>query len=149
MLDLDSGQAIATASPLGQVLDFAGPVDRGEVGEVWRLRSTTGSWAVKVTFGDLPEGAAEVAAELQTLARSQGVPAPAVRLTSAGRCWALIGDTVVRVYDWVDLLGPDPGLARSCSARCWRPCTSRNCPQVARRDGGMSSRSGRPAGTRC
>ena len=110
MLDLDSGQAIATAYELGQVLDFAGPVDRGEVGEVWRLRSTTGSWAVKVTFGDLPEGAAEVAAELQTLARSQGVPAPAVRLTSAGRCWALIGDTVVRVYDWVDLLGPDPGL---------------------------------------
>jgi fructosamine-3-kinase len=110
MLDLDSGQSIATAYALGRVLDFVGPVDRGEVGEVWRLRSTTGSWAVKITFADLPEGATEVAAELQTLARSQGVPAPAVRLTSAGRCTALIGDTVVRVYDWVDLLGPDPGL---------------------------------------
>ena len=110
MLDLDSGQVIATAYALGEVLDFAGPVDRGEVGEVWRLTSTSGSWAVKVTFAELPEGAAEVAAQLQTFARQHGVPAPPVRLTPAGRCWARIGDTAVRVYGWVDLLGPDPGL---------------------------------------
>ena len=110
MLDLDSGQAIATAYALGQVLDFAGPVDRGELGEVWRLTSTTGSWAVKATFSELPEGAAEVAAQLQGLARQRGVPAPPVRLPSAGGCWARIGDTAVRVYGWVDLLGPDNSL---------------------------------------
>lgn len=110
MLDLDSGPAIATAYALGQVLDFAGPVDRGEVGEVWRLTSTTGSWAVKVTFGELQESAAEVSARLQTLARQRGVPAPEVRLTPTGRCWAWIGDTAVRVYGWIDLLGPDRGL---------------------------------------
>ncbi|HWJ53402.1 MAG TPA: hypothetical protein VNT24_08530, partial [Propionibacteriaceae bacterium] len=66
MLDLDSGEAIATAYALGRVLEFVGPVDRGELGEVWRLTSTTGSWAVKVTFVELSEGAAEVAARLQT-----------------------------------------------------------------------------------
>ncbi len=110
MLDLDSGQAIATAYALGQVLDFVGPVDRGEVGEVWRLTSTTGSWAVKVTFAELPDGAAEVAARLQTFARLRGVPAPAVRLTSDGECWARIDGTVVRVYEWVDLLGLDRNL---------------------------------------
>ena len=110
MLDLDSGQAIASAYALGEVLDFVGPVDRGELGEVWRLTSTTGSWAVKVTFSELPEGAAEVAAQLQGLARQRGVPAPPVRLPSAGGCWARIGDTAVRVYGWVDLLGPDNSL---------------------------------------
>src|SRR5215210_1422299 len=98
MLDPSSGPAIAAAYGLGEVLDFVGPVDRGEVGEVWRLTSTTGSWAVKITFADLPEGAAEVSARLQTFARSRGVRAPAVRLTPAGRSWAWIGDTVVRVY---------------------------------------------------
>ena len=88
MLDLDSGQAIATAYALGQVLDFAGPVDRGEVGEVWRLTSTTGSWAVKVTFAELPEGAAEVAAQLQTFAREHGVPTPRSGSTAGSICSA-------------------------------------------------------------
>jgi aminoglycoside phosphotransferase (APT) family kinase protein len=105
MLDLSSGQAIATAYALGQVVEFLGPVDRGALGEIWRLTSATGIWAVKVTFADLTEETAEVSARLQTLARSRGVPAPAVRLTPAGRCWTRIGDTMVRVYGWVDLLG--------------------------------------------
>jgi hypothetical protein len=47
VLDWDSGQAIATAYALGEVVDFVGPVDRGELGEVWRLITTTGTWAVK------------------------------------------------------------------------------------------------------
>ncbi len=75
-LDPSSGQAIAAAYELGDVLDFVGPVDRGELGEVWRLTSTTGSWAVKITFAGLAEDAAESSAQLQTLARSRGVPAP-------------------------------------------------------------------------
>ena len=110
MLDPNSGQAIATAYALGEVLDFVGPVDRGELGEVWRLTSTTGSWAVKVTFADLPEDSAEVSAQMQTFARGCGVPAPEVRVTPGGRWLAAIGDTAIRVYGWVDLLGPDPGL---------------------------------------
>jgi Ser/Thr protein kinase RdoA (MazF antagonist) len=92
------------------VLDFVGPVDRGELGEVWRLTSTMGAWAVKVAFAELPEDVAELSARLQTLARLRGVPAPEVRLTPDGRCWTRIGDTAIRVYGWVDLLGPDPSL---------------------------------------
>ena len=103
-LDPNSGQAIAAAYALGEALDFVGPVDRGELGEVWRLTSTTGSWAVKISYADLPDGAAEIPARLQTLARQRGVPAPPVRLTPAGQYWVRIGDTVVRVYGWVDLL---------------------------------------------
>jgi aminoglycoside phosphotransferase (APT) family kinase protein len=110
VLDSDSGHAIATAYALGEVLDFVGPVDRGELGEVWRLTSRSGAWAVKVTFTELAEDAAVVPARLQTLARRCGVPAPEVRMTPAGRSWAAIDDTAIRVYSWVDLLGPDPGL---------------------------------------
>jgi hypothetical protein len=110
MLDLNSGQEIADAYALGQVGEFVGPVDRGELGEVWRLTSPTGVWAVKVTFAELPEDALEISAELQTLARRGGVPAPAVRLTPAGRCWARIGGTVVRVYGWVDMFGSNRDL---------------------------------------
>jgi Ser/Thr protein kinase RdoA (MazF antagonist) len=110
VLGPDSGEAIATAYGLGEVLEFVGPVDRGALGEIWRLHGASGSWAVKVTFADLSEDDAETSARLQNLARRQGVPAPEVRLTAIGRPCARIGDTAVRVYGWVDMLGLNRNL---------------------------------------
>ena len=43
-------EAIAAAFGLGEVLDFDGPCDRGELGQVWRLSAGAGDWAVKESF---------------------------------------------------------------------------------------------------
>ena len=110
MLGADSGEAIAAAYALGQVVEFTGPAARGEQGEVWRLTSTTGVWAVKVTFADFSDSAAELVGRFQMLAGRHGVPAPTVRRTSDGRDQTCIDDTMIRVYQWVDLLDPDPNL---------------------------------------
>src|SRR3712207_8945009 len=58
-----SGRAIAAAYALGEVGELIGPVDRGEFGEVWRLTSTTGSWAVKAAIAERSE---EHTSELQS-----------------------------------------------------------------------------------
>ncbi|GIM95435.1 phosphotransferase enzyme family protein [Paractinoplanes toevensis] len=81
-----------------------GAVARGKQGEVWRLDTVDGRWAVKVPFH--PPGPA--GAELQEAACAAGVPAPRIRRTLDGQIFALVGSHRVRVYEWVDLGRPDP-----------------------------------------
>src|SRR6516162_7048078 len=76
-----------------------GPVARGKQGLVWRLDTADGRWAVKVPFDRSSEDEVRVATVFQEAACAAGVPAPWVRRT-----------TQVRVYEWVDVLAPDPGL---------------------------------------
>jgi Ser/Thr protein kinase RdoA (MazF antagonist) len=102
-----SALSIAAAYDLGPVTDFAGPVARGEQGEVWRLVTARGSWAVKTTFVPLSPAEAEVPAEFQARAEDQGVPAPTGRRTRGGHWLAEVDDTVIRVFAWVDLEAPD------------------------------------------
>ena len=87
-----------------------GPVARGKQGVVWRLDTADGSWAVKVPFGQSSEDEARAAARFQEAACAAGVPAPRVRRTTGGRVFATLGGRQVRVYEWVDLRAPDPGL---------------------------------------
>lgn len=84
-----------------------GPVARGRMGEVWRLETSDGSWAVKVPFHDAPD---EVGTALQEAAGAAGVPAPSVCRASDGRVSAAIGGRRVRLYEWVDLLPPTTRL---------------------------------------
>ncbi len=87
-----------------------GPVARGKQGLVWRLDTTDGSWAVKVPFH--PSGADEAgpAALFQEAAHAAGVPTPQIRRTPEGDVFAAIAGRQVRVYEWVDLMRPDPML---------------------------------------
>ncbi len=64
-------------------------------------------WAVKLSFdgGEVELDGED--AEFQTAARDAGVPAPAVMRTAAGEVFAEVGDTGVRVYEWVDIRPPD------------------------------------------
>ncbi len=110
MLGPGSAFAIAAAYDLGPVIDFAGPVARGEQGEVWRLITASGPWAVKVTFAPLSAAEAEVPAEFQARAQAEGVPAPTGRRTDGGHWLAHVDDTIIRVYAWVELEAPDPQL---------------------------------------
>lgn len=101
---------IAERFGLGRATLSDGPVARGKQGDVWRLDTSDGRWAVKVPFE--PVGVQEVQAStaFQEAARAAGVPTPQVRRTVDGRVFASVGGSQVRLYEWVDLLPPDPLL---------------------------------------
>lgn len=86
------------------------PVARGKQGIVWKLETSEGYWAVKASQHRLREEQARAAALFQKAAHAAGVPTPQVRLTTDGCASATIGGQQVRVYEWVDLLAPDPTL---------------------------------------
>ena len=89
---------------------MSGPVARGELGQVWRVETERGRWAVKEPFG--PVSAAEVAddALYQEVVRAAGVPMPAIVRTADGGVITDVGSAVVRVYEWVDLHAADRWL---------------------------------------
>src|SRR4051794_25267187 len=89
---------------------MSGPVARGELGQVWRLETERGRWAVKEPF-DRPSPT-EVAddASYQAVVSAAGVPMPATVRTVDGEVTADLGTAVVRVYEWVDLQPVDRRL---------------------------------------
>ena len=87
-----------------------GPVARGKQGVVWRLETVDGCWAVKVPFRQSDEDDVRLPTMFQEAAHTAGVPTPQVRRTTEGCVFAAMEGKQVRVYEWVDLLAPDPGL---------------------------------------
>ena len=105
----EAADQIAEAYELGDVVEMTGPT-RGEQGQVWRLVTSTGEWAVKETFNELSESEAARIAAFQTAAQSVGVGAPAVLTTATGTHLATVDGTALRLYGWVDICGPDVSL---------------------------------------
>jgi Ser/Thr protein kinase RdoA (MazF antagonist) len=106
---IDAG-AVADAFGLGDhPIVVGGPV-RGELGEVWRLRTDAGSWAVKRCFDAQAEDALEQSAHFQRAAIANGVFAPRIVPSRDGVLLAALGGARVRVYEWVDLAPLDRGL---------------------------------------
>jgi Ser/Thr protein kinase RdoA (MazF antagonist) len=87
-----------------------GPVARGRQGDVWRLETAEGRWAVKVPFHESDEDGVRASTRFQEAACTAGVPAPRVRRATDGRVLARVGGRQVRVYEWVDLKEPDRDL---------------------------------------
>lgn len=109
---------VAGAFDLGEVVQFTGPTDRGQLGFVFCLTTSRGRWAVKRLIDpqseeDVCEDVAFVAA-----ARVAGVPAPAIVTTRAGAVLLDLPEAgppgaargQVRVSQWVDLTAVDPYL---------------------------------------
>lgn len=119
MIDASAGPVIAAEFDLGTVRDLRGPVARGEVGQVWRLETESGTWAVKETFSG------EVIAELDDLvafqesARVCGVRSPAVVRDRAGRLSNDAAGSSVRVSEWVDLADADTDLDPVAVGQLW------------------------------
>jgi Ser/Thr protein kinase RdoA (MazF antagonist) len=110
MLDSRVAPEIARAFALGDPEGFEGPVARGEQGQIWRLETTLGSWAVREPFQPQTEAEVREDADFQQAARRAGVPTPRSMRTTAGDVIAAVADTQVRVYEWVDLRDVDIGL---------------------------------------
>jgi thiamine kinase-like enzyme len=103
-------ERVSTAYDCGPAAELHGPVARGEQGEVWRLVTASGTWALKLLYeeGDPPDARAD--ADYQDAVRAAGVPMPAVRRTPDGEILCAIDGHWVRLYEWVDVLDPDPAL---------------------------------------
>ena len=110
VIDAADAEAIAAAFDLGVVHDFTGPCARGELGQVWRLSSDSGDWAVKESFASAETDEQSATTRFCEAAIGHGVPAPAVRRAGDGADQLLIGTTPVRVLGWVDLDEPDPSI---------------------------------------
>ncbi|HEY4332386.1 MAG TPA: phosphotransferase [Ilumatobacteraceae bacterium] len=102
--------AIADQFGLGSDAVLSGPTARGELGQVWRLATERGTWAVKEHFEPQPAAEAEAHAAFQDLVRAAGVPAPAVVRTPSGDVIVPLGSSTARVYEWVDLRDADTNL---------------------------------------
>ncbi len=83
------------------------PVARGKQGEVWRLDTSDGIWAIKVPFEADDEEDVRLSTAFQEAAYDAGVPTPKVRRTVDGAVFATTGGGQVRAYAWVDLGTPD------------------------------------------
>lgn len=110
MLEPRHASAIADQFELGRPESLEGPVARGEQGQIWRLVTSSGRWAVREPFEPQTEDEVREDADFQTAAHAAGVPTPGAVRTSAGDVIAAVDDTQVRVYEWVDLRDPDTGL---------------------------------------
>ncbi|WP_151084413.1 phosphotransferase enzyme family protein [Nocardioides cynanchi] len=106
-------QSVADAFGLGRAESLSEPVARGELGQVRRLVTDTGVWAVKESLdpvGDAEVAEAEASGAFHRACWEAGVPTPQPRLSVAGGHSAEVGGELLRAYGWVDLDDPDPGL---------------------------------------
>jgi len=117
MLDSTDAAIIAARYRLGSNAELVGPVARGEVGQVWRLNTSGGTWAVKEPFQRPSPDEVEDDAAFQDVARAAGVPMPEVVRTTSGEVLTELTSATVRVYEWVDLMQRDARLDPATVAR--------------------------------
>jgi Ser/Thr protein kinase RdoA (MazF antagonist) len=103
MLVTRHADEIARRFSLGEDAVLAGPVSRGEQGQIWRLTTSSGDFAVKESFEPLSDSDVREEGDYQEAAHAAGVPTPAVMRTIDGRVLEDLDDAQVRVYEWVDL----------------------------------------------
>lgn len=102
MLSPHTAGILAERFDLGAGPTLEGPVARGQLGQVWRLRTDLGRFAVKEWFAAPDAEVAGRDAEFSELARTAGVFTPAVIRTTEGDVTAQVDGTTVRVSEWVD-----------------------------------------------
>ena len=82
---------------------------RGELGRIWRLDTSAGTWAIKELFEPPTEAEAADDVAFQMAAIGAGIPMPHPVPTRDGtvlaRATAVDRELVVRAYTWVELAG--------------------------------------------
>lgn len=101
---------ICTAFSLGDPVELSEVVARGEVGEVRRLTTDRGVWAVKEAFEAPDEDEVRVAGDFQGRCHAEGVACPQPMTTKEGGYVAWLGDAAVSVASWVAIEDPDPTI---------------------------------------
>ena len=83
---------------------------RGEQGQVRRLLTAHGSYAVKESFDEVDAAEAEATAAFQARCHAAGAPCPRPVPDRDGHYLADIDGEPIRVQTWVDIEDPDPLL---------------------------------------
>jgi Ser/Thr protein kinase RdoA (MazF antagonist) len=83
---------------------------RGEQGQVRRLVTAGGVFALKETFGDLDVDEAELTAAFQARCHDAGVPCPRPLADGDGHYVVHVGGQPLRVQTWADIDDADPML---------------------------------------
>jgi hypothetical protein len=105
-------QSVADAFGLGRAESLSEPVARGELGQVRRLVTDQGTWAVKESWERLDDeelAAAQFTGRFHAACWEAGIPTPAPQ-TSDGRFVVEVDGEQLQAYTWVDLAEPDPLL---------------------------------------
>jgi Ser/Thr protein kinase RdoA (MazF antagonist) len=103
MLSLGDAESVAARFGLGADPVMSGPVARGDLGQVWRIETERGRWAVKEPFDAVSGDDAAEDASFQGVVSAAGVPMPAIVRAVDGDVISSVGSAIVRVYEWVDL----------------------------------------------
>ena len=110
MLDPSHADAVADRFGLGPARRLLGPVALGRQGEIWRLDTDRGPFAVKQSQVAPEPDEAEADAVFQELVRAAGVPTPEVVRDVDGRVVSEVEGSPLRVYAWVDVEPEDRRL---------------------------------------
>jgi len=96
---------VLDALGLGEAENVPSFVARGAMGEIWRVRTEQGEWAVKALFewADYPPLPLDVEVQLDALAAGVTLPRPVV---CDGIAVVSVGGRLYRAYEWVDLAAP-------------------------------------------
>ncbi len=103
MLSEDRAGQVAGAFDLGPGARLDGPPTRGQLGQVWRLTTADGRFAVKEWFAGIDPASIEADAAFADRAREHGVRIPAVVRGVSGDVVVEVGGDPLRVWEWVDL----------------------------------------------
>jgi Ser/Thr protein kinase RdoA (MazF antagonist) len=103
-------QEVSDAFGLGRATSLTEPIARGELGEVRRLETEQGTFAVKQAFAAVSGEEAEISTAYHRACWEAGIPCPEPLRTTQGTYVAVVEGEPVRAYSWVDLADPDTGL---------------------------------------
>jgi Ser/Thr protein kinase RdoA (MazF antagonist) len=104
-------QAVADAFGIGRATSLSDPLARGELGEIRRLETDHGTFAIKQGLESSSVDTAETSAAYQLVCWKAGIPTPEPLLTTTGVFTAHVGGEQVRAYGWAELADPDPTLS--------------------------------------
>jgi len=107
VLNPGNAQLIGAEYELGDDATMSGPVARGELGQIWRLDSSRGTFAVKEWFEDFPQNELLEGAAFQEAAGVASVPCPPVHRRGDGSLLLDLSGTTTAVYGWVDICERD------------------------------------------
>jgi Ser/Thr protein kinase RdoA (MazF antagonist) len=97
--------ALAELFGLGRIDGPPAYVTRGAMGEVWRLETAAGRWAVKWQFPWAAADPRPADVAVQRAAAAAGIPLPLPVTTPDGTAVVAVEGRTARVYEWADL-GP-------------------------------------------
>ena len=110
MLTPEDADHVAREFGLGERPEMSGPAARGELGQVWRLETARGTFAVKEWFEETPRAELLEGAAFQDAAAAAGVPCPGIHRRADGSLLADVHGAQVAAYEWVDVRERDPGV---------------------------------------